>query len=181
MIKRAIATRYANALFALAEEKGILDDIEKDFPGVAEVIASSGELAAFLSHPAISPDDKKTLLADLFKGKVHEVLFDLLQLTVDKSREEYIPLIQEDFMALLMEHRRQVHAQVSSPFPLSDDVKKEIAERLAKALDKTVIIDEVIDESLIGGIKVQIGDRVYDGSITSKLDQLRDAMLTTGV
>ncbi len=181
MLKRAIATRYATALFLLAEEKGILEDIERDFPGVADVYSSSEELTRFLTHPAIGPGEKKEVLEKLFEGKIHETLYDLVMMTVDKNREEYIPLIWEDFRRLLMEHRGQMRATIFSPFELSTELKQEVEIGLEKVTGKTILLEEKVDNSLIGGIRILIGDRVYDGSVVSTLEQLRETLMTAPV
>lgn len=181
MLKRAIATRYATALFLLAEEKGILEDIEKDFPKVSEVYGGSEDLTRFLTHPAIGSGEKKKVLAQLFEGRIHETLYDLVMMTADKDREEYIPLIWEDFRRLLMEHRGQQRATVFSPYALSTDLKQEIENGLAKVTGKTIILEEKVDDTIIGGIRILIGDRVYDGSVVSTLEQLKDTLMTAPV
>jgi len=181
MLKRAIATRYAKALFELGKDKGILEEIEADFPKVAAVIDGNEDAQSFLAHPAIGDEEKKKLIADLFKSKINDSLFDLLCLCVDKNREAYIGLIWQDFKTLLMEHRSQVTAIVYTPYELSPGLKKELEDRMSKSINKTVLLEEVVDKELIGGVRVKIGDRIYDGSVVSKIEQLREAMLSASV
>jgi len=181
LLKRSIATRYATALFELAKEKNILEAVEKDFPQVAQIVGTNHDLFRFLTHPAISNDEKKAMLSGILEGKIDDTLYDAICLAVDKGREAYIPMMWEEYRKLLMEHRKQAKAVVNTPYELSAELKKELTERLSKALGKSVILEEKVEKELIGGIKVQIGDRVYDGSIVSRLGQLRDAMLSARV
>ncbi len=181
MLKRAIATRYANALFETAKGKGLLDEIERSFPSFVALIESDEDFSRFLTHPAISGAEKKTIVETAFKGGVTPLLFDMICLVIDKQREEYIPLIWEDYKNLLMEHRGQVKAMVHTPFALSPALKTCISASVAKLTGKAVIVEEVVDRSLLGGIKVQIGDRVYDGSIQNKLKSVRELLITAKV
>lgn len=181
MLKRAIATRYATALFELAKEKNILEKVEKNFPEVTELVETHEDLRGFLNHPAIGADEKKKVVANLIEGKVDGTLFDLICMMIDKGREGYLSLVMDEYKKLLMEHRGQVKAVVYTPFELSEGLRKEIVDRVSAAMKKTVLLEEVKDESLIGGVKIQIGDRVLDASISNMLAQIRETLTSARV
>ena len=181
MLKRSIGSRYARALFALMKDGGTLDAAEKDVPEVVRIIEGEEDLKSFLSHPGIGKPDKKDVLDKLFKGKVDNAVFDFLNLLVDKHREEYLPIIKEEFDELLLEHQGRRICKVTSAFELSADIRKLIVEGLSKTTGKKIEIEEIVDLSLIGGIKVQIGDKVFDGSLKSGLENMREVLLSAKV
>lgn len=181
MLKRSIGSRYSKALFELLKENNILDGAEKDMPEVVRVIDGDEELKSFLTHPAIGKQEKKDVLAKLFKGKVKDLVFDFLCLLVDKKREEYISIINEELGLLLLDYQGRQICRVSSAFDLSPEVKGLIIEGLSKSTGKKIELEETVDRELIGGIKVQIGDKVFDGSIKSGLENVREALLTAKV
>lgn len=181
MLKMAIATRYATALFDLASENNSLESVERDFPNVASMVEDREELKSFLLHPAISADEKKSVMAALLDGKIDGTLYDLVCMVIDKGREGYISLIHDEYRNLLMKKRGQVMAVVYTPFELSPELRQEIIDRVTAASGKIVLLREVIDTSLIGGVKIQIGDRVLDASIRSMLGQIRELMLSSRV
>jgi F-type H+-transporting ATPase subunit delta len=181
MLKRSIGSRYAKALFELSRDTNALGAAEKDFPQVVRIIIDEPDMKSFLNHPAIVPAEKKSLLEKLFKGKIGDTLYDFLCLLVDKNREEYIPIINEEFQKMVLEHQGRQIMMVYTPFELSSEMKGFVIDGLAKSTGKKVEIEEVVDPSLIGGIRVQIGDKVFDGSVKSGLEKLREALLTSKV
>ena len=181
MLKRAIGSRYAKALFELSRDTKALGAAEKDFPQVVRIIEDEPDMKSFMNHPAIVPSEKKALLEKLFKGKINTTLYDFLCLLVDKNREEYIPIINEEMQGMLLDYQGRQIMKVYTPFELSSEIKSMVISGLSKSTGKTVEIEEVVDPSLIGGIKVQIGDKVFDGSVKSGLEKLRDALMTSKV
>ncbi|MFA6448637.1 MAG: F0F1 ATP synthase subunit delta [bacterium] len=181
MLKRAIGSRYAKALFELAKETNSLESAEKDFPQVVRVLETEPDFRSFMNHPAIVPSEKKSLLEKLFKGKIGDEIYDFLSLLVDKNREEYIPIINEELQGMLMEHQGRQIMKVYTPFEMTAETKAMLIEGLAKSTGKKVEIEEVVDPALIGGVKVQIGDKVFDGSVKSGLEKLREALMTSKV
>lgn len=181
MLQRNIANRYANALFALARDSKQLEKVEADFPGVAGMIQGDADLHAFLTHPAIIPAEKKKILKALFGTKVNEMLYDFLCLVVDKKREAYIPFMCEGFIELLMEHRNRQEAEVDTPYELPAELSAGIAAKLEKITGKSIIIRQVVEPKLIGGIRIRLGDRVMDGSVVARLRQMKEALQSARV
>lgn len=181
MLKRSIGTRYAKALFELARDTDRLDAVEKDFPPLLRMIEEEPGLRRFLTHPAIGSGEKKEIAAKLLRGSVDNLLFDFINLIIDKKREVYLPIIGEEFNEFLMEYRAMRTAMIYTAFALSAEVKQALARGLSKMTGRTVEIVEEIEPALIGGIKVQIGDKVYDGSISDRLSHIREELLSAKV
>jgi F-type H+-transporting ATPase subunit delta len=181
MLKRAIGTRYARALFELARDTGKLAAIEKDLPSVARILDAEPELYRFLTHPAIRYDEKKSVVSKLLEGKIDELLFNFIYLLIDKKREAYLPIVSEEFDALAMDYHGRQTAKIFTAFGLSDEMRSQLAAGLSKMTGKKVEIEEEVDSSLIGGIKVMIGDKVYDGSVKSNLSDIREELMSAKV
>jgi F-type H+-transporting ATPase subunit delta len=179
MLQRNIASRYATALFLAARDSGQLEAVEAAFPPIAGAVRDNADLYRFLVHPAIAPTEKKKiikqLMADL-KDKANEMLYDYLCLVVDKQREEYIPLMSEVFQDRLMEHRSQITAQVETPYALPEELKAGLREKLGHVTGKTILLEEVVNPELMGGVLVRLGDRVIDGTVMHRLDQLKETL-----
>jgi len=181
MLQRNIANRYASALFALARDRGKLESIEADFPKVAAMIRDDADLNSFITHPAITTAEKIKLVSDMFKGKVDDTLYDMLCLTVDKRREAYIPLICDVFMDLLLEHRNRQEAEVETPYELPEDIIKALSAKLESITGKSIVIRQVVEPELLGGIRIRLGDRVVDGSIVHRLRRMKETLQTIRV
>lgn len=181
MINRAVASRYARALFDAALEGGVVKEIESQFPSFVDFITASPDFRSFLNHPTIGNDNKKQAMEEMFKGKLNTLLLDFISLVIEKNREAYFELIWGKFHTLLMEHEGRAEARVFTPFPLSDDASAKLRKALEKVTGRKITIDEVEDKNLIGGVRVQVGDTVMDGSLRSRLEAAREHLLSAKV
>lgn len=171
MINRTVASRYSRALFDAALAAGKLEEVDSQFPQLAGYIRESKEFQDFLNHPTIGNGDKKQAVEAMFKDRLSPILTGLLDLLIDKNREAYVELIEEKFHDLVMRHLGQATAKVYTAFPLAEAVRKSLTDALARATGKKILIEEIEDRALIGGVRVRVGDTVMDGSIRSRLDQ----------
>jgi F-type H+-transporting ATPase subunit delta len=181
VIHRIVANRYAQALFAASRDAGLLDRIEADFPVILGAYESNPELKNFLEHPAIGAQDKKDVLARIFKGKVHDNFLTFLYVLVDKNRENQIEAVQEIFEEMLVAHRGQVRAVVQTAYELPADVKQQLSKHLSTLTGKQVDIQEIVDPALLGGVYVRMGDRVLDGTVRSGLARMKETLLSAKV
>ncbi|AEF95450.1 ATP synthase subunit delta [Desulfotomaculum nigrificans CO-1-SRB] len=178
MMKGAVARRYAQALYEIAVAKGTLATLEEEIKGVALAVEGSAELQRVLYHPQVLPGQKKELLAALFADKISQESMNFLNLIVDKRREKYITGIAEEFVALANAARNTVTAKVTSAIELDEAAKQDILKVLAKISGKEVNPTFRVDPSLIGGVVVQIGDKVIDGSIKTRLATLKSRLMS---
>lgn len=173
----AVAKRYARALFDVARDQQKIDAVEKDLRLIVETEAASSDLRTLLEHPGIAPEVKKNVLAALFEGKVTDAVYNVLRLLVDRKREDILPHLLNDYVKIADEARGQATAVVSTPFPLTAEESQEIAAQFGKLTGKTIRVENVIDSSLLGGLQVRIGDKLYDGSLSGKLNRLRKSLI----
>lgn len=178
MSKEIVAQRYAVALFQLAKEKGILEQVEQDLRLVTEVFQTEKELLPFLKHPKVEISKKKELLKTAFSSISTEVQNTLFML-VDRHREEVIPALVDSFFAKSFEERQIAEAKVYSVKALSEEEMSALSELFAKKIGKSkLLIDNIVDKSLIGGVKLRIGNRIYDGSVSGKLERIERQLVS---
>jgi F-type H+-transporting ATPase subunit delta len=166
----AAGKRYARALFEVASERGNIDQVEADLGAVVQAVEQSEDLAKILLHPHIAADAKKSLMDELFKGKVGEETFHFLNVLVESGRESQLVEIYRFYVQLANEARGIADAVVTSAKPLTEEEQAELAKEFGQKLNKKLRLTAVVDPSILGGIVVKIGDRLYDGSLKTKLE-----------
>ena len=174
MLKGAVGSRYAEALYTIAEREKSVEVIEQELIAVDAVVRDNRDLQKVLYHPRITSKDKKSLLSELLSGKVSQVTLEFLNLLVDRQREQFLSVIVEYYINLANKARNITEAKVTSAVELTAKEQKEMAALLDKITGKKVETSFSVDPSLIGGVVVRIGDRVIDGSIRTRLATLRE-------
>ncbi|AIY84719.1 MAG: F0F1 ATP synthase subunit delta [Clostridium baratii] len=169
--------RYALALYKVAEEKNKVDEYLQDLREICDIIDNNTELKAVIEYPQISTKQKKRIFIDIFKGKIDEELLSFLLILIEKGRILYLREKLNQFEQINLEKKNVVIAQVKSVIEMTDEQTSTLKSKLEKMYNKTVIIKHEIDKSIIGGLYVRVGNDVIDGSIKSKLDDMRALML----
>ncbi|SET24284.1 F-type H+-transporting ATPase subunit delta [Salinibacillus kushneri] len=178
MSDSVVASRYAVALFELGQEKSLLDQLLTEVQTVQSVFKENKELNILLQHPSISAEKKKTLLKDAFKDVTKELL-NTLFIMVESHRETEITSMTKAFISMTNESRGVAEADVYSVRALSDDEKQSLEKVFAEKLGKNSLhITNIIDPSLIGGVKLKIGNRIYDGSVSRKLERIERELVS---
>lgn len=165
------AKRYAKALFLIAQEKGTIEEIGAQLNAVA--VAIDGEdVRAFLHHPNIGTDTKIAALTKAASGSVSEPVLNTLQLLVERGRSNAIGAVATAYKEIADEALGRAQAQVVSAFALTPEQQEDIARRFSELTGKKVAVENTVDSSLLGGVRVRIGDTLYDGSLATKLANL---------
>jgi F-type H+-transporting ATPase subunit delta len=174
-----VADRYAQAVYELGKEEGILDDLQSDLEKVNQVIDSNEDFFPFLIHPLIPDRDKQELLDEVFGEFVTREAMNFLKLLVQKDREDYLPLIFKRVKKIRMDQDEIVEVEVAYPPGFdSEDVVSRVEKNLEEILDRKIWITEVTeDDELIGGVRLKIGERVIDGSVQGRLEDMREFVL----
>lgn len=176
MSMELVAKRYAVALFKIAKEQQLLETFEEELRSIKQVFETS-DLALFLQQPNISSEKKKALLSQAFTSVSQQIL-NTLYILIDNHREEIVADMADAFFALANEERNVADALVYTIRPLTEAEKVGVAESFAKMSGKDAIrIQNIVDDSLLGGIKVRIGNRIYDGSLKGKLTRIERTLL----
>ncbi|MGD8190350.1 F0F1 ATP synthase subunit delta [Brevibacillus ginsengisoli] len=165
-----VAKRYARALFEVAKERGLIDQIETELKTFVEAVNQNAELTKILMHPHIDSEAKKGLLKDVFGSQFAVETMNFIGVLIDNGRESNLTEILASYVAVANEERGIADATVTTAKPLTQEEATELADRFGKLLNKTIRIQAVVDPAIMGGVVVKIGDRLYDGSIKSKLE-----------
>jgi F-type H+-transporting ATPase subunit delta len=176
MLNGALARRYAQALFELAVEMSVLDQIDSEIRDLAQMIADNQELKYLLNHPNIEVEAKKEVLGKIIDQSVSELSRHFLYFLIDRRRQNILALIQREFSRLANQARNIVEAKVTSAASLTSAQVESLKQVIAKVTGKKVQLSAEVQPDLIGGAKLQIGDRVMDGSISTALAKLREEL-----
>lgn len=166
----AVGKRYARALFEVAKERGQIDQIEAELNDIVAVVSQNADLEKILMHPHISGQAKKELVKELFYAHVSKETQNLLEVLLENGRESDLAAISAAYVKLANEERGIADAVVTTAKSLSEEEQAQLAEKFGKLINKKLRIQTVVDPSILGGVVVKIGDRLYDGSIKSKLE-----------
>lgn len=170
------AKRYAKALFESAREQNLLTEVMEDLQQTVDLLEQSEEFRKFWLHPNVDPARKKALIENALKKQINGVVYNTLRLLADRRREEVLPALLSHYRRLADEAMGRVRATAYVPYPVSKKEEKGIAEAFSKLTGKEVRLTTEVDESLLGGIRVRIGDRLYDGSLSGKLASLEKTL-----
>jgi len=172
-----VGGRYAQALFDLATDENNVASVEADLKSLKAMSADSKDFRTLLASPAFSAGDKgKALDAVAVKAKFNPTTRKFLGLLAANGRTAVLPEVIAGFEALSAKARGAISAQVVTAIPLTAAQSKGVAAALRTALGKDPEIETRVDPSILGGIKVRVGSRLFDASLRSKLDSLKFAL-----
>ncbi|WP_391119965.1 F0F1 ATP synthase subunit delta [Psychrobacillus sp. L3] len=173
MSNSTAAKRYAIALFELAQQKNELRSVEEDLRELKIVWNANKELNTLFTSPKLSLDKKKELIRQIFTT-ANPIVINTLLVLIDKKRLGEVGNIINEFMTLSNEAQGVADAKVYSTRALTEEERTNISIAFAKNVGKQSLrIENIVDPSIIGGIRVQIGNRIYDSSLSTKLDRLK--------
>ena len=178
MLNIQLATKYARAIFEIAQEENKLDEYDKDLNLVRADVFSIPEAVTFFKNPLVPHQAKKDLLIKAVKGEVSETVMNFLMLLVDKNRIGIFNEIYEIFTNLKNDAQGILVADVTTAFPLTKAQESKIGMKLAAVTHKRIQIRRHEDKNILGGVIVRIGDKRIDGSAAGRLQALKSSLST---
>ncbi|MGB5499830.1 MAG: ATP synthase F1 subunit delta [Maribacter sp.] len=166
------AIRYAKAILDIAVDNKATDAVEKDMRAVVNTISNSKELKDLLASPVVKGEDKKNALTKIFKGS-HVITEGIIKLLVDNKRIGMLNEVALKYIILNEQLKGQDVAVVTTVVPLTKDLEKKVLAQVAKITGNKVTIENEIDDSIIGGFVLRVGDLQFDASIANKLSNLK--------
>jgi len=176
---RTAAARYARALFDVAlTEKAELSNIEAELVAINKLFADHPPLAKVLLNPAVPVPRKRAAMVELTRaGGVSPITSKLLVMLAERDRLILLSDLAAAFRDRVADHQKVVRAEVSSASPLAEGQVDAIKRSLSKASGRSVILTTKIDPAIIGGLVAKVGGTVYDGSIVTQLQKLKQRLV----
>lgn len=173
-----LAARYAKSLIGLANERNQLEEVYKDAQYLQQLCTLSSEFVNLLKSPIIKADKKSAILNAVTNGKIGPLMTGFNKLLVTKSRENFLPEIIDAFVSQYKEQKGIFTAKLTTAVPVSDEVKAAITGKVKDHVPgKQVELDTTVDESLIGGFQLELGNTLVDASIAYDLAKIRSQFL----
>ncbi|HEX8951966.1 MAG TPA: ATP synthase F1 subunit delta [Polyangia bacterium] len=179
MITGSIARRYAKALLEIGIQQQTFDALGKELDRAADTLRSSPELRLALENPVFSVEKRKLVMDELARRlALSKTVRNFIMLLLDKGRIGALPDIARVLRTLIDEQAGRMRATVTSARPLDPMLETRLKTALEKSSGKVVIFEKREDPSILGGLVTQLGDTVYDGSVRTQLQQLREELLS---
>ncbi len=167
-----LAKRYAQALFDLALEQKVQDEVEKDMVLIAEVLEENKDLRHILSNPVITGEKKVKILDAIFKNHVTKLTLEFFKLLIKKNRETYLDSISAAYLEIHREYYNILPVTFITAYKPLKTTKDAISKKVAEVTGKKVQLHEEIDEDIVGGFIINYSDYQYDASIKTQLNKL---------
>ena len=175
---KLISKTYGDALFELAVEEDKIDVLLEEILQLQKVLSDNKDFGRLMNHPKIINEEKIQVARNVFEGRVSDELLGFLTIIISKDRYKDIDAILDYFVAEVKRHKGIGVATVTTALPLRQEQCRKIEQRLLDTTDYVKMeMHYEVEEALIGGMVVRIGDRVVDSSIRTKLNELQKELL----
>ncbi|HEX2394609.1 MAG TPA: ATP synthase F1 subunit delta [Bacteroidales bacterium] len=179
MNESKITVRYAKALFSLAREGKAFEGLKNDMQVLHQCIREVPELNMMLKSPVIKVSEKIKLFEDTFGSTFLPVTLSFLKIVLERRREEYLEGISRYFLSLLQSEEGIQQAELVTAIPLNETLRKTILNFIHKRFSAKVELNELVDEKLIGGFILRVGDQQIDASISNKLERIKNSLINS--
>lgn len=171
-----ISHGYARAFLALAEAESALPRVEEELYQLRGLLKSNPDLLKFLKDPNIKREGKRQAIAELFAGRTHAVVLNVLMTLSDLDHAGRLQHIIDDFLALAASSKEKVTGEIISAVPLDDATRQRLTAELGRVTGKNVALMERVDPSILGGAIIRVGEQVIDGSLRRKLNDIQERL-----
>ena len=168
----ALGQVYARALLGAAADAGVSEQVLEQLGQIDAALQASPQLAACFASPRVDEDEKNRVIDRLFADSVHPILIHLMKVMARRGRLGYLQAVRDAAVEQYDQQHGRVVAEVRTAVPLEEPLRGEVAERLSASLGKQVRLRERVDQTIVGGMVIRIGDTVYDSSVAGRLDKL---------
>ena len=172
----AVIEGYARALFEVARAEGTLDEVEDELFRLARSFESSDELRTALTDELIPAAKRQAIVEDLLGGKATGTTTQLVSMVVGSGRGRDLPAIINKLVARASNAKQLELAEVRTAVALTEDQQTRLKAALANATGKQVNLKVIVDPSVVGGIVATVGDTVIDGSVRTRVEQLKSRL-----
>lgn len=179
---KLISSTYADALFELAINENKVTQWQEEITVVRGILADNPKFSEIMLHPRVAKEEKLGLIEEAFAGKIDPEITGLLRIVIEKGRYAQLEEIFERFEAMVKEYNKVGVAWVTTAKTLTEPQKKAVTDKLLETTDYvTMEMHYDVDESVIAGMVIRIGDRVVDSSVRTRLEGLTRQLMKTQV
>jgi ATP synthase F1 delta subunit len=167
---------YGHALYDVAKERGIIEEISEEYKAVGKVFTDNPDLKRLFMIPLLSAYEKRNVAQKVFEGRILPELLNYLYVLIDEKRIGAWEDIGRYYEKVVLENNGLIKGVVYSAVPLDDDRIRALEKSTASFTGNNVMLESRIDKSLIGGVKIYIDGKLIDSSVKARLDNLRQRM-----
>lgn len=176
--QKTLAQRYAQALFDLCVENKQLETVGSQLQKMVDLLADSHELHHLFTHPVFPLEQRKSIVRTIAdKSQFLPVVQNFLLLLLEQQRGALLLSIQQTFQELQDKHQNRVHIDAITSREVSSEFLKQLEQQLKQTTQKDVVLHVSTDTSLVGGVCIKMGDRMLDGSLRTRLQQMKEQLL----
>lgn len=179
-VTQSVEWVYAEALLDLIADAEQRDALREEMDQIGQLLEDSQDLTTLLASRVLSTAERRECLTRIFEGKISDLIFRFLQVVNKKDRLVDLPGIIRAFGRLVDQQRGLIDVDAYLAKPMDQAQADRVAEALGTVLKGQVVLHQHVDESLIGGIKLRVGDRLIDGSVATQLRLLKQRMIERG-
>lgn len=177
MINTTLARRYAKALIGIGKENNSLDSYGNDLSAIVQMVDNSKEFNELLINPVFTKDDKKKIVNEILERMgTDKMVMNFINVLIDRKRIDQLSGIEKAFREKVDELKGITRGEVISAEPLDEDELGRVTDALSQISGKQVLVTTKVDSNLIGGLVAKVGDMVFDGTIRTQLNQLKESL-----
>ncbi|MBN2898217.1 MAG: F0F1 ATP synthase subunit delta [Clostridia bacterium] len=173
---KLVAKTYSDALFEVGIENNSLEQFLEEFSFIEATFKEYPDFLELFKTPKISIEERKEAIQSVFGGKISSEMLNLLKIVLDKRRASEIFGIKDEFKVAVHKHNNVIEATVISAVPITEAQSERLVKSMAAVTGNDILIKNKVDETLIGGVVIYIGDKVIDGSVKKKLNELKEEL-----
>ena len=170
------ASRFAKAWMELAIERNLLEETFQDVSTLLKAIEDSRDFELFLLSKVIQENKKAPVMDSIFQGKVNQLSLDFLKLVASRSRSAIIPGILKSFEIQYRAHKRILSVDVTTAVPMDEALRTRINSVVSEMGYSGAEINEIIDENIIGGLVLRLGDQQFNASVAKRLNDINNEL-----
>lgn len=180
--QRQVALLYARSLLSAGDKTGVAADLVEELVSlVTEVLQVFPRFQVLLASPYVKHADKEQMIGRVLGNRCSLLLVNFLKVLSKNARLGALPSIAAAAQQMLDEREGRIRVEVRSALPIQGDLAEDISGRIKEMFRREPVLENVVDPSMIGGVVFRVGDTVYDGSISSRLRNLREEMIHRSV
>ena len=171
-----IADRYAQALFEVGEETQTTSELYQELSELVDIFNENKDFYNFLKSPLIGREDKKNVMQNIFKNQLSNSMNNFLKLVIDKDRISAIENMKESYKSLLNDKNNILEGTAITAVELSEKEIKDLEKNLSIKYNKNVTLNNIVDETILGGVLVKLGNEEIDGTVRTRLSKMKNQL-----